>query len=100
MQTESGLTSSHLAPVIEVTFAWLIMPITLYVAITAFFFTTIVQTRDSPPWKSSALALLQSRDPDNHMASTKQFKKYAKATSVRLEHNGETWHLLESNQEQ
>lgn len=83
---------------IEVTFVWLIMPITVYITITAFFFTTMLRTRNSPPWKSSALALLQSRDPDNHMASPKQFKKYAKATSVRLERNGETWHLLESDE--
>ena len=83
-------------PVIEVTFYWLSMPIALYLVITVFFFGTVFRTRDAPPWKSSALALLRCADPKNEMASTEQFKKYAAATSVRLDDTGETWHLLET----
>jgi hypothetical protein len=75
------------------------MPITLYVSITAFFFATIVRTIDAPPWKSSSLALLQCGNPDNKMAGTKQFKAFAKSTKVRLDDNGETWHLVDSQQD-
>ena len=75
------------------------MPIMLYVSITAFFFATIVRTIEARPWKSSTLALLQCGNPDNKMAGTKQFKAFAKSTKVRLEDNGETWHLVDSQQD-
>lgn len=91
------LTTSE--PTIEVTFPWLILPLVLYVMITTFFFTTMSRTRNAPPWKSSALALLSCTDPNNMMGETEQFKRTARTTSVRLEDNGETWHLHQARSE-
>lgn len=81
-------------PVIEVSFVWLTMPIVLYLVITAFFFTTMGRTACAPPWKSSPLALLRCADPNNRMATIKQFETFAESTNIRLEDNGETWHLV------
>jgi hypothetical protein len=81
-------------PTIDVNFTWLTMPIMLYLGLTAFFFTTMVRTGTAPPWKSSPLALLKCADPNNRMATAKQFKLFAESTNVRLEDNGETWHLV------
>jgi hypothetical protein len=81
-------------PTIEVNFTWLTMPIMLYLGLTAFFFTTMVRTGTAPPWKSSPLALLKCADPNNRMATAKQFKLFAESTNVRLEDNEETWHLV------
>jgi hypothetical protein len=83
-------------PTIEVNFTWLTMPIILYFGLTAFFFTTMVTTATAPPWKSSPLALLKCANPNNRMATAKQFKLFAESTNVRLEDNGETWHLVDA----
>ncbi|KAF2709271.1 hypothetical protein K504DRAFT_455026 [Pleomassaria siparia CBS 279.74] len=83
-------------PRIKVSYIWLLTPVVLYAGITILFFTTVFVTRKTPPWKSSALALPRSTDLNNRLLSPKQFKEYTVSTEMRLEDNGETWHLLET----
>jgi hypothetical protein len=80
---------------ISVKFKWLMLPGTIYLAITIFFFATIIQSRkeDVPLWKSSPLVLLQTLNSDNGMQTLKEVKTAAKQTQVRLQHTGENWHL-------
>ncbi|KAF2818990.1 hypothetical protein CC86DRAFT_375415 [Ophiobolus disseminans] len=90
-------TAWSTVPTIEVTFVWLLMPIILYFMITFFFFTTIARSKGAPPWKSSALALMKSTDPHVAIREWKEIKDYAVKNSVRLDDNGETWHLAETH---
>jgi len=82
--------------VIEVSLVWLIMPILLYITMTALFFTTVACGKGVPSWKSSALAVLKCTDPRNELTETPQFKRYARTTFVRLGYNGANWHLVQS----
>jgi hypothetical protein len=82
-------------PSIEVTVVWLLLPVLKYLAITVFSFATVLRAKDPPPWKSSAVALLKSIDPDKEMREMEKFRNYAKSISIRLENKRKNWYLLE-----
>jgi hypothetical protein len=82
---------------IQVNFFWLIFPIVLFLMISWFFFLTIFQTRDLPPWKSSALALLWCEETgDNKLSTLKQMKARGKQAKVKLLEEKDSWRLAET----
>ncbi|KAL6703032.1 hypothetical protein ACN47E_010308 [Coniothyrium glycines] len=80
---------------INVTFAWLSLPIAIYIIITIFLFITFVKSREAhtPLWKSSPLVLLQATNRENEMGKVEHVEENAKKTFVQLKYTGETWHL-------
>ncbi|XPS90735.1 hypothetical protein M3J09_000168 [Ascochyta lentis] len=84
-------------PTIEVNYMWLIFPNVLYLVISGFFLATLIQTRDLPSWKSSALALLWCKEPgDNHLLTPNQMKTRVKQARVQLLYGRDTWQLAET----
>ncbi|KAI8931461.1 hypothetical protein NX059_011787 [Plenodomus lindquistii] len=80
---------------ISVDFKWLTPPVTIYLAITLFLFTTIFKSRNEevPLWKSSSLVLLHTVEHNNGMQTLKQVEKGAKYTQVQLQYTEQSWHL-------
>lgn len=75
----------------------LIFPSVLYILITIFFVATVIQTRNLPPWKSSALALLWCTETgDNQLSAVKQMDGRGKRNKVQLLDEGDTWRVKES----
>jgi hypothetical protein len=82
---------------IQVNFFWLIFPIVLFLMISSFFFLTIFKTRDLPPWKSSALALLWCEETgDNKLSTLEQMKARGKQANVNLLKENDSWRLAET----
>jgi hypothetical protein len=65
--------------------------------ISLFFFMTIFQTRDLPPWKSSALALLWCEETgDNKLSTLEEMKARGKQAKVKLLDENDSWRLAEN----
>lgn len=62
--------------------------------VTVFLLATILGSRNSPLWKSSALALLYSRDTDKEVRSVSDRENMAKKTYSHLERAGERHRLI------
>ncbi|KAH7066067.1 hypothetical protein BKA63DRAFT_154822 [Paraphoma chrysanthemicola] len=89
-------TAYEIEATIQVNYVWLVAPSLLYIIISMFFFATVVQTNNLPPWKSSALALLWCRDPeDDRLTTVDEMKRRGEQVSVLLEDTGDTWRLTE-----
>jgi hypothetical protein len=82
---------------IQVNYWWLTGPLALHVMITIFLFATIIKTRNTPIWKSSALSLLDAKDPQNRLSTRKATEAQAREVTMRLEGNGGHWFLSESS---
>lgn len=80
---------------IVVDFIWLAYPAAIYLAITLFFFATIIKSSkgDEPLWKSSPLVLLHIADRNNGMNTLSRAEKEGKKTQVQLQYTGANWHL-------
>ncbi|CAO2648636.1 Nn.00g079030.m01.CDS01 [Neocucurbitaria sp. VM-36] len=90
-------TAWRQTPYITVDFIWLLRPAILFLMITVFLFATMWRSRNTPLWKSSALALKYSRDADNQaqLAYHKQ-KTASKFNTTRLEGTGGGYQLVDS----
>ena len=75
-------------PFIRVNAVWLIYPAILYIMLTSFLFATLFHTRDTPLWKSSALALLHSCDNDEEQHTIEEVVSKAAKKRVRLQDTG------------
>lgn len=62
---------------------------------TVFLFATVVQTCNTPLWKSSTIALLYSRAADNEERSANVRQNMAKKVALRLEDVGERHRLVD-----
>lgn len=83
---------------VEVNFRWLILPSVLYLMILGFFFATVFQNRDLPPWKYSALALLWYKETgDDQLSTSSQMKTRGKQAKVQLLDEGDSWRLAETS---
>ena len=82
------------APYITVNFIWLTYPAIVFLMVTMFLFATTMQSRNTPLWKSSALALLYSRDADEGVRSASERENISKRTSSRLERTGTRHRLI------
>jgi hypothetical protein len=82
---------------IQVNFYWLIFPSVLYLMITVFFAVTIARTKNLPPWKSSAVALLWCKEVgDNELNGPREIEKRGKRVKVQLLDEGNSWRVAES----
>ncbi|KAH7067186.1 hypothetical protein FB567DRAFT_541918 [Paraphoma chrysanthemicola] len=89
-------TAYEIEATIQVNYVWLVAPGLLYIIISVFFFATVMQTSNIPPWKTSALALLWCRNPrDDRLATVDEMKRRGGQVSVLLEDTGDTWQLTE-----
>lgn len=90
-------TAYTFEPTIKVNSYWLLFPTSLYFMITVFFMATIVQTRDLPSWKSSALALLWCKETgDNKLPTPDQMKLRGTRAKVQLVDEDRSWKLIEA----
>jgi hypothetical protein len=72
-------------------------PSGLYLMITVFFAVTVAQTKNLPPWKSSAVALLWCKEAgDNELNGPREMKKRGKRVKVQLLDEGSSWRVAES----
>lgn len=85
------------AQFIDVSAQWLAYPAALWLMSTIFLIGTISHSRASgaPLWKSSSLALLTSRDPNNDLRSEYEVTQAFKHTGMQLRDNGYGWQLVQ-----
>lgn len=88
-------TAWQKTPYIIVDVVWLAYPAIVFLMVTTFLFATILQSRNTPLWKSSALALLHSQDGDEKGRSTNDRKDIAKRIHSRLEIEGKRHRLID-----
>ena len=82
---------------IQVNFYWLIFPSVLYLMITVSFAVTVARTKNMPPWKSSAVALLWCKEAgDNELNGPKEMETRGKRVKVQLLDDGSSWRGAES----
>ena len=85
------------AQFIDVNAQWLAYPAALWLMSTVFLIGTIHHSRSSgaPLWKSSPLALLTSRDPNNGLRSEYEVTQALKHTGMQLKDTGYGWQLVQ-----
>jgi hypothetical protein len=90
-------TATATAQFIEVNAQWLAYPAALWLMSTIFLFGTISHSRSNgtPLWKSSPLALLASRDPNNDLRSEHEVTQAYKHIGMQLKDNGYGWQLVQ-----
>ena len=80
---------------IDVNFAWLALPIALWVIVTILLVSTIWHTvrMRLPSWKTSSLPYLESQVVGNRIRTRNDMKKSAKDSSTQLKATTLAWHL-------
>jgi len=96
--TEIFGTAMTTTQFIQVSASWLAYPAALWLMSTIFLIGTIYHSRSSgaPLWKSSSLALLTSKDPNNDLRSEQEVVQAFKNTGMQLRDNGYGWQLVQN----